>query len=471
MEDLTNLAPVSRDIVFVVGMSRNGTSAITRVLSLCGLGLPQNLLEANTANPAGFWESADVVLLNERFLRANGSSWCDPSLRIPLEFEPSSVDAAGFIDEIAALLRTNASSGSLVIKDPRLAAVAPFWFFAAEREGLTVRIILPVRHPYEVAGSLATRDGISFELAQLLWLNATFTSELTTRRFPRIFVEYANVMADWRTEVDRISAALGIDLSTRDEAAIDAFLNPSLHRERASVQPEGLLLPDTLDVYRHVSAAARGKQLDAAFMDERLTSYAAATQPTIRATQQADEYTLTLGLLGGKAQVGEDESIAQLLQERDALVTHVGELTAIVTQAQAQASQMQMAVQSRFEQWAAAVGVPTSGPAVVQRKTTGFEPDGWVRANASFTIEAIAPIGGAVVRGWIPAGGPSTVTVTCGSTSVAVDVAPEQFFSCAIDLDLSTGDERRLDLRFMPPYRPDHDDRELGCVIAHIEFA
>ncbi len=38
-------------ILFVLGMGRSGTSALTRVLSLCGGTLPAKLVGANAGNP------------------------------------------------------------------------------------------------------------------------------------------------------------------------------------------------------------------------------------------------------------------------------------------------------------------------------------------------------------------------------------------------------------------------------------
>jgi hypothetical protein len=40
---------------------------------------------------------------------------------------------------------------------------------------------------------------------------------------PRVFVEYANLLNNWRREIKRISAALTIDLTTRDEGSIEDY--------------------------------------------------------------------------------------------------------------------------------------------------------------------------------------------------------------------------------------------------------
>lgn len=69
-------------LLFVMGMARSGTSAITRVISLCGGVLPAALAGANPANPRGYWEPRKAIILNERILHRNGSSRFDTTLRL-----------------------------------------------------------------------------------------------------------------------------------------------------------------------------------------------------------------------------------------------------------------------------------------------------------------------------------------------------------------------------------------------------
>src|SRR4029077_5584903 len=68
---------VRRRAILVLGMHRSGTSALTRLLALCGADLPQRLMAPNFANPKGYWEPADIVDLHDEMLAAAGSSWND----------------------------------------------------------------------------------------------------------------------------------------------------------------------------------------------------------------------------------------------------------------------------------------------------------------------------------------------------------------------------------------------------------
>ena len=58
--------------LLVLGMHRSGTSALTRVLSLCGADPGARLLAAGHGNEAGHWEDAYAVEQHDRLLAAFG---------------------------------------------------------------------------------------------------------------------------------------------------------------------------------------------------------------------------------------------------------------------------------------------------------------------------------------------------------------------------------------------------------------
>src|ERR1700730_14533830 len=101
-------------------MGRSGSSALTRVLSLCGAALPLRVLPANYGNPTGYWEPALAVEINDRFLDGYASSWYDSSLRLQLPRGPSH-EAATLIEQAASLLADSfETSGPIVVKEPRI---------------------------------------------------------------------------------------------------------------------------------------------------------------------------------------------------------------------------------------------------------------------------------------------------------------------------------------------------------------
>lgn len=261
-------------IVFVFGMGRSGTSALARALSLCGGALPATLLAADDGNPKGYWEPQNAMRLNEEFLARHGSAWFDPTLRLQSEVAVSRAERDAYLERIRAFLRGLPPAPMYIIKEPRITALSDFWFAAARQMGFCLAAAVPVRHPEEVSASQAACYQISPELATALWLKYNLLAERHSRGLPRVFIEYSNLLHDWRAEVARIEAALSIDLSVRDEAAIDEFLSPDLRRQRhvpRTMQVFGE--PWISRVYAALSAAARDEPLDTNALDAVFDSY------------------------------------------------------------------------------------------------------------------------------------------------------------------------------------------------------
>jgi hypothetical protein len=272
-----------RTALFVLGFGRSGTSALARVLSLCGAALPPGLLGATTDNPRGYWEPRAAIHLDEVILRHHGSSGYDPSLRAQEEGAFEVERNAAFVARIADYLATLPDAPLVVIKEPKMTALSGMWFEAARRAGFDVVTVIAVRHPREVIASLAKRAGRqnyvrdSPELTCAWWLKYTLLAEKNTRGLPRVFVEYANLLEDWRREVKRISVTLGVDLDTRHEDAIDEFLTTDLrhHRDLGPVtEPFGA---DWIAaVYDALSAAARDEPWDQSQLDRVYEAYRAS---------------------------------------------------------------------------------------------------------------------------------------------------------------------------------------------------
>jgi hypothetical protein len=171
----------------------------------------------------------------------------------------------------------------VVIKEPKTTTVSGIWFEGARQAGFDVAAVIAVRHPAEIIGSLERRANrqnyvdSSPELTCAWWLKYSMLAERDTRDVPRVFVEYANLLADWRLEVKRISTALAVDLDNKDEQAVDAFLTPDLrhHRTRGPVtEPFGTDWIGT--VYETLAAAARDQPWDEAALNRVYDAYAAS---------------------------------------------------------------------------------------------------------------------------------------------------------------------------------------------------
>lgn len=267
---------VRTTLVFVFGMGRSGSSALARVLSLCGCGLPAELVGATEANLLGHWEPHDALKLNEAFLSVHGASWHDPTLRLQGEIAVDPGRRTAYVEKIKEFLRSLPNAPLAVIKEPRITALSDYWFEAVRQLEFPIGVVVPVRHPQEVTASLEARDRASPELSSALWLKYNLLAERQSRGVPRVFVDYLNLLTDWRAEVSRIAAALSVDLSVRDAGAIEEFLRHDLRRQRHDGQVNEIFgQPWVSRVYGALSAAARGEPMDTVALDEVFDAYRA----------------------------------------------------------------------------------------------------------------------------------------------------------------------------------------------------
>lgn len=279
--------------IFVLGMGRSGTSALTRVLSLCGATLPVGMMGADEGNQRGYWEPRESLLLNRAILERHGSAWWDPSLRVLEEGEFSAKEKASCMVDIQSYVNKLPAAPVVVIKDLQINVLADMWFEAARKAGFDIAVVIAVRHPQEVVPSMGRLAGASPELVSALWLKGNLVSERQTRGLPRVFVEYTNLLDDWRREMKRISTALGIDLVAEDEAAVDEFLSPDLRRNRdCDGPPTDRFGTDWMSVvYRAMHAAAADEPWDEAELDRVFEAYRASEHDFRTAFDNARGYS------------------------------------------------------------------------------------------------------------------------------------------------------------------------------------
>jgi hypothetical protein len=261
-------------ILFVMGMGRSGTSALTRTLSLCGATLPTGMMGADAGNPRGYWEPRAALHLNEKFLYNHGSSYFDPTLRLQNEGGLNDEEKAAFTAKIATYLRSLPVAPLVVIKVLHISFLTEMWFEAACRCGFDVAAVIALRHPQEVVASLEKYMFASPQLSSALWLKYNLLADRNTRGLRRTFVEYTNFVEDWRREVKRVSDILPVDLDTGDGCAVEEFLELSLRRNRHGgpvTEPFGT---DWLTVaYDAFRSAARDEPWDEAVLDRVFEDY------------------------------------------------------------------------------------------------------------------------------------------------------------------------------------------------------
>jgi hypothetical protein len=221
--------------VLIAGMHRSGTSALSGVLTKLGVAAPEDLLPADAHNERGYFEAKRIVGFHDRLLARLGSAWNDP---LPLSYDwvRSPVGEAA-AEELAAVLDEEFGDNPMCLfKDPRLCRLLPVWSAATARSGRAAAAILPYRDPLEVAGSLAAREKIGRAVSLFMWLQHVLLAERFSRKLPRSFAAYDDLMADWRAVSAKLQRELGVswprDL-VRAAPDVDAFLSSELRHQRS----------------------------------------------------------------------------------------------------------------------------------------------------------------------------------------------------------------------------------------------
>ena len=200
----TDARPVA---ILVLGMHRSGTSSIAGSLMRLGGDAPVHLLPAQPDNERGFWESSVISALNDEILAAGGSDWQDWR-----SFDLNRIDRG-----VATTLRARARSVLLaefgearlpIIKDPRMCRLMPFWSSVFQDLEWSLRAVLPLRSPLEVALSLNRRDGIALSCASLIWLRHVLEAEVESREMPRAVLNWHDFLADPRRSLGRVGRSL-----------------------------------------------------------------------------------------------------------------------------------------------------------------------------------------------------------------------------------------------------------------------
>ena len=272
--------------ILVLGMHRSGTSAVARMLNLCGADLGRDLLPPKQDNERGFWENSALLALHERFLDEAGLHWHDLAC-LPDDWR----DGAAARHFVAALPETLArqfdASPLFLVKDPRLSLLAPLWIEVLERRAVRPVFVITVRHPDEVAASLAKRDGFSAARSHLLWLQHLLEAEQATRGHRRVFVHYERVLADWRGELERIAATLELtwpDSSAQAGEQIAAFISPSLRHHGGGTREPAAPMPAIVQEAYAIASAAAGAAAADPLPSSAFDAVAATFEQVLRLT-------------------------------------------------------------------------------------------------------------------------------------------------------------------------------------------
>ncbi len=184
-------------LILLVGMHRSGTSLLGSLLPALGVPMPGELIAADTHNPEGYYERADITALQEQLLIDLGRWWPSAAGADPLPGDwledPHTRAAAARLKRLLAAEQQR-QPGPWAIKDPRTSLLLPLWIQVAAELDLPLRLVLSVRDPAEVMVSLLQRDagpaGMTPSHAQRLWWHHNRQLLLDAGELPLLVVDY-----------------------------------------------------------------------------------------------------------------------------------------------------------------------------------------------------------------------------------------------------------------------------------------
>jgi hypothetical protein len=206
---------------------------------MLGCDLPATPMPASKGNAKGFFESLAIRDFNDELLAAAGSSW-DDFTRFHEDWLQSP-HAEGFLDRAVRLLEDEFGTSPLfVLKDPRICRLVPFWREALRRSGCSVKPILTVRNPLEVAHSLQTKKEYSEPLSEMIWLRHALDAERDTRGTLRFHTSFEQLMHGWEVLAEKAQRDLGLTWPkpvANVEFEVSGFLSGDLrHHEEAQAR-------------------------------------------------------------------------------------------------------------------------------------------------------------------------------------------------------------------------------------------
>ncbi len=256
-----------RQAVLVLGMHRSGTSALTRVINLLGMALPAHLVDPDAGNETGYWESFELAAMyHDRILAEFGSRWDDP---LPIAARHRHSDAWFRYRLVLAyfIVREFAQVEGFVLKDPRMCKLVPLWLEALHDLNIEVKVVLPVRNPLEIAGSLAARDGFSPEKVFLLWLHYVLDAERDTRGLMRCIVSYSDLLTQPEQVVAAMANRCQMEWPNDNQETLDDirnFINPNQYRQRLNEDwlTDGSVSAWVVQVYQALKGWSQGVAAD-----------------------------------------------------------------------------------------------------------------------------------------------------------------------------------------------------------------
>ncbi|MEJ2637886.1 MAG: glycosyltransferase [Calditrichia bacterium] len=226
---ISNNAPLC-----IAGMHRSGTSMITRMLNISGLYLGQanQILPAAHDNPKGFWENIEFVRINEDILSIFGGHW-NKIPKLPGNWFTSEL-MRPITERAKLLIQKTSIFYPWGWKDPRNSITYPFWNWLLP----DLKVVIPLRDPYEVALSMNRRNEFPIEFGLSLWYEYNNALIAATSASQRIITHYDAYFDNTKAELKRLLAWLNWSTDEDKIKIASSTLTSNLRHHIVSSNPK-----------------------------------------------------------------------------------------------------------------------------------------------------------------------------------------------------------------------------------------
>ncbi len=222
--------------LYVVGMHRSGTSAVTGMLVGLGLQGPSvdDRLPPSPSNESGNNESATLTRFNNDVLLSLGGTWAAPP-RLTGDWA-AGPRVTGHRDEAARLVAAAFPHEYFVWKDPRTCLLLPFWKTVI---GPPEAAVFVYRDALDVARSLQVRNEFPITHGLALWERYVRSASANLDGVPTFVTRFDDVLDDPTVVVRELTAFLqsvGYRVALHEDPAV-LRLDQRLRHHRSSGSP------------------------------------------------------------------------------------------------------------------------------------------------------------------------------------------------------------------------------------------
>ena len=317
---------VKGPITLVLGPHRSGSSITTKLLQSLGCELGNDLVGAESSNPMGHFENLKVHTFHEGLLQRANTDWKNPA---PLRNNKFIQDNRGQIEQdLKSLLDELVLDEKITaLKEPRISILLDLWKPALKEYNGLVKVVLTIRHPSEVAASLARRDGLNIISGLHLWTKAMLNGIGYARDVPNFFLFYSQLVDRPENVATDLAKFMGLADLTSSDVSVGLSDIRSNYRHFDFLNEGGSPSRLASEIFEYLTRFKRASVGD--FPDSLLDDWDAQLQANLRDLdreelikldgQQRDELTQQRDELTQQR----DELIQQrdeLIQQRDAIV-------------------------------------------------------------------------------------------------------------------------------------------------------